>query len=285
MSTVPGATLSRNSNQPVAAIIRKPIPSNTKSNDPTNDAVAAINKNKALTVTARSVVVPSASKTPPVTDVNNSITLSPIPIVSPKFSGGSISIAKTNTIQGRTQSPLSKTASPVPVALSKVNINHGQTTITKTPAPALKTNGLGSRNTNTNPNSNTLKVSTAIPKTPNVPAQSNTRPAGNNPSISPKVFVSSRSSQSFKPIIAQTKTNALSVQNSNKPSANNSPAFQVKRVISKTNPTLPPQSSAALANRLGARGVEIRKRPAEPMQPQQIKRLKPLANNSLASVS
>lgn len=269
-SSTSSVSLNKTSNQPMPAIIRKPNPSNTRPTDPTNDAVAAINKNKALTVTARSVVSP-ASKTPPVADVNNSITLSPIPNTpSPKFSG--VSIAKTTTpTHGRTQSPLSKSnaSTVVPVVLSKVNINHGQTTITKSPTPATKTNGLGTRKTNTN----TIKVSTAVPKIPSVSAgnSSTARTLANSSSLSPKVIVSTRTtpSQPYKPIIAQTKAQAQAQNNS---------AFQVKRVVSKPNQqTLTQQAtSSAIATKLSRFGVEMRKRAApEPISIQSTKRTKP----------
>lgn len=264
-------------NQPMPAIIRKPNQSNAKPNDPSNDAVAAINKNKALTVTARSVVA-LPSKTPPVADVNNSITLSPIPISSaPKFGG--VSIVKTPS-QVRTQSPLSK-AKPVPASLSKVNINHGQTTITKSPTLATKTNGLGTRNANAN--ANALKVSTAVPKIGGASTvnPSSTRTLANNSNVLPNVIVPSRASQSFKPIIAQTKAQAQAqIQ------AQNNSAFQVKRVTSKPSLASTQQaSSSAIANKLSQLGVEMRKRPsAEPVSIQQPKRLRQTLNSTSVSL-
>lgn len=280
-------------------IIRKSFQSGTKGSDATNDAVAAINKNKALTVTARSVAT-SASKTP-VTDVNNSITLSPIPNPIAKFTGGGVTITpqviqtKASTpSHGRTQSPLLKTniPSPVPVALSKVNANQTQ----KPPTTVGKTNVLSSRNTNT---FNTFKPTIVTAKsTSNAasPIPISTRIV--NQSASPKILVSRtsslQSSDTYKPIIAQTKAKVLSegqallgsTQIMKTSTANNS-GLQVNRVITKVRPT--PQQTivkAIVNNKMNDTGIDVRKRLSSEPISFSAKKPKAMINvNSTASVS
>lgn len=271
----------------MAAIIRKPPQPNTKPSDPTNDAVAAINKNKALTVTARSVVATTAaaaatassSKTPPVpAGVNNSITVSPI--LSSKKTGNSVTITP-QLVQQTAQK--ASTSSPIPIALTKANLN--QTTITKSPTPLSKPNGLGPRNSK-------LSITALKTKTPNVvsPIPSSTKLISSNNNnnnsrgVSPKVLVSTQTSHTkspFKPILAQTKAQALAAQNTNKLMAN---------VIPKPKPTtsVTQQSTAnanqILANKLNSLGVEMRKRPAnETISSATAK--KPKTGSSASSVS
>lgn len=169
--------------QPMPSIIRKPAQSNhAKTNDPTNDAVAAINKNKALTVTARNINSPAA-KVPP---VSNSITVSPILNLANKSSGvtitpQSVSQVKANTpTQGRTISP--NASSPIPSTMSKGAANP---TATKSPAMAAKPAILGSRNVNT------VKKVVTIP--PSTRILNNNQP------------VTLQSTPRFNPIIAKTK--------------------------------------------------------------------------------
>lgn len=250
------------------AIIRKPLQS--KQTDLTNDAVAAINKNKALTVTARSVPAP-VSKTPPIADVNNSITLSPIPNLASKFGSSGVSITP-QLAQTKAQSRIQTNASPVPVAISKVNIN--QTTITKSPTPsaATKTNGLGTRQTNV------LKVSTAMPKTSHT-ASPVSRSLTAKPNTSPKITVPKPSVLTtapinYKPIVAQTKAQAQTQGKAN------SSGLQINRIVSKH--TSPQQ----MANKLSAiGGLEVRKRSAEPMNAIASKRSKPIGSSTTTSSS
>lgn len=292
-----GLTVSKSSNQPMAAIIRKPPQSNTKQNDPTNDAVAAINKNRALTVTARSVATtaaataPSSSKIPPVaTGVNNTFTLSPI--LSAKQANNSVTITpqlvqQTKANASTAQNPLSKanTSSPIPIAITKASLN--QTTITKSPTPVSKPNGLGFRSTNTSSRLSITALKTA--KTPNVVSSvpSSTRQINNNNNsrgVSPKILVQTQTTQMkspFKPIIAQTKTQALAAQNTNKPNVN---------VVSKIKPIAPAtrqQSNAnanqIIASKLNSLGVEMRKRPANDTNSGTTAKRPKTGNSSLSS--
>lgn len=275
--------------QPMPAIIRKPIQSSASKSgdrDPTNDAVAAINKNKALTVTARSIAVPS-TKVLPVTGVNNSITLSPIPNPSAKFTGSGLTImnqTKINTTtQGRTLSPLSKSnsSSPIPMAITKVATNQ---TIAKSPTPLAKPNVLSSRNTNT------TKTFVSVPKTSNAmsPVPTTTRVLNSNQSASPKILVQ-RTTAGFKPIVAQTKAQLQAAQSTNK-TANNS-IVQMTRVPVKSTQSTDRLSSIRpriIGNRANTTitTIDTRKRPAnEPIPGNQAKKLKPLNSNLIASVS
>lgn len=284
------------------AIIRKSFQSGTKGIDATNDAVAAINKNKALTVTARSVAT-SASKTP-VTDVNNSITLSPIPNLAAKFTGGGVTITpqviqtKANTpAHGRTQSPLAKTnaPSPVPVALSKVNANQ----TSKSPTAVAKPNVLSSRNTNT---FNTFKPTIITAKSSNAasPVPNSARIV--NQSAAPKILVSRTASlqsppNTYKPIVAQTKAKILSDGQAQlgstqiiKTSVPNNSGLQVNRVIAKrpNNATSSQTIVKPIANnKMSDAGVDTRKRiSSEPILFERAKKPKSMINtNSTASVS
>lgn len=205
------------------SFIRKPVQMNaTKANDPTNDAVAAINKNKALTVTARSVNSPAAKVTP----VSNSITVSPILNLANKSSGVTITpqpVAQPKTAaQGRTMSPLA--SSPIPIAITKVTSNQTSTT-TKSPTTVVKPNVLSSRNTNT------AKTFVTIPKTTNATTSSPTTSARVLNNNQPVVL---QATQRFTPIIAQTKAKALA-QTSVSPRVNrpaNNSNLQVNRVQS-----------------------------------------------------
>lgn len=269
-----GLTVNKSSNQPMAAIIHKPLQSNTKQNDPTNDAVAAINKNKALTVTARSVVVTTAaatassSKTPPVaTGVNNTFTLSPI--LSAKQTNNSVTITpqlvqQTKANTSTAQNPLSKAAipSPVPIAITKANLN--QSTITKSPTPVSKPNGLGFRSANTGSRLSITALKTAKTPTaasPSIPSTTRQTVNNNNSNrgVAPKVLVQTQTSP-FKPIIAQTKAQALAAQNTNKPNAN--VVSRTKPTTSVTQPHTTANANQLLASKLNSLGVEMRKRPA-----------------------
>lgn len=195
------------------AIIRKPVQMGaTKANDPTNDAVAAINKNKALTVTARSVNSPAAKVTTP---VSNSITVSPILNSANKSSGVTITpqpVAQAKTsVQGRTISPI--VSVPVPIAITKTTPNQTGAT-TKSPTTVVKPTVLGSRNTNTNV--------VTLPKSTNATASS---PASSARIVNNNQPAAAPSTQRFTPIVAQRKVNVLT---NNKP-ANNS-NIQVNRV-------------------------------------------------------
>ncbi|XP_031623434.1 transcriptional regulator ATRX-like isoform X3 [Contarinia nasturtii] len=216
--------------QPLAAIIRKqPIQStSSKSVDPTNDAVAAINKNKALTVTARNITpTAAAAAKPPVTGVNNSITLSPIPNNVSKYSGSSMTITpqvnqvKVHTPQQSRTLSKSNSSSPVPLAITKVTSNHP---ITKSPIPMVvtKPNILSSRN------SNTSKTLVSVPKLSNATTinTSGVRILNSNQSLSPKA---GPRPPGFKPIIAQTKSQAVAAASA---SIANKSGMQIKEVTS-----------------------------------------------------
>lgn len=286
----------------MAAIIHKPPQSNAKQSDPTNDAVAAINKNKALTVTARSVAT-TVPKAPPVAaDVNNTFTLSPI--TSSKPAGNSITITRQLVQQTKENtssalSPLSKasTASPIPVAISKATLN--QTTNSKSPTPVSKPNGLGFRSSITNANTSTK--SNTMPKIPNsrpTVSSSATRATMNNnrtraPIIPSKILVSTQTSKSpaFTPIIAQTKRaqQALTAQNTIKPNLN------VVSKVKTASPIITQQQARAntfnntsklLANKLNAiGGLEVRKRPATETLSILTAKKQKNGNNTTSSVS
>lgn len=287
--------LNKAPSQPMPAIIRKPPQqSAVRSTDPTNDAVAAINKNKALTVTQRSITSPTA-KVGPVAGVNNSITLSPIPnSTAAKFSGSGLTITpqvsqtKLSTpTQSRTLSPHSKTnsSSPIPIAITKVSANQ---TTTKSPTPQTKPNVLSSRNTNT------TKI-ISVPKTSNAvsPIPTTVRVLSSNQSVSPKII--GQQTQGFKPIIAQTKAHVQASQMANR-SVNNS-GVQINRVLTSVKPTQKPADPSSIArpkiiaNRANTSitTIDARKRSAnEPInnsEPKRLKRLKPLNSNLIASVS
>lgn len=270
------------------AIIRKPVSTTlSKSNDPTNDAVAAINKNKALTVTARSVAAPS-NKVGPVAGVNNSITLSPILNTSAKFGGGSVSITpqisqtKVNAqTQNRTLSPLSNRNVSSPIAITKVTTNQ---TVTKSPTltPIAKPNVLSSRN------SNTTKPIVHLPKSSNTasPVPSSPRVLNSSQSVSPKIVVQRTSPMQFKPIVAQTKAQvqAAATLSANKV-ANNS-GMQVNRVVTTVKPNQ--VTSQVRPKIVGNRPntaiamVETRKRMAnEPISLLQAKKHKPMVSSNL----
>lgn len=290
------SVLNKAPSQPMPAIIRKPIQSSaTKSGDrdPTNDAVAAINKNKALTVTARSIAAP-ATKVLPVSGVNNSITLSPIPNPIAKFAGSGVSITPqvnqtkmSIPTQGRTLSPLSKSnsSSPIPIAITKMTSNQ---TVAKSPTPLAKPNILSSRNTNT------TKTIVSVPKTSNAvsPVPTATRVLNSNQSVSPKILVQRTAPASgFKPIVAQTKAQLQAAQVVNK-TANNSIVQIMNRVPVRSTQSTDRLSSfrpRIIGNRANTTitTVDARKRPANDPIPavNQAKKSKPMNSNLTASVS
>lgn len=244
-------------------IIRKPAQANSaKSTDPTNDAVAAINKNKALTVTARSINAPTAK--PKVTGVNNSITLSPILNSTNKTAGNSMSITPQPTVQGKTTTQgrpmnvLTKTnTATVPVAITKVIPNQLPT---KSTSPVTKPNVLSSRN------SNTAKAMVSIPKSsiPSSSAPTNARVLNSNQSVQQRIV---GRTQGLTPIIARTKTRGM-VQLQTTP-VNNKPVnntnLQINRVQSlKTRQTSPIVQPKIVVNRANTTITPItsNKRPA-----------------------
>lgn len=291
------------SNQPMPAIIRKPIQSSaSKASDAASDAVTAITKNKELTVTPRHVTA-STAKVLPVTGVNNSITLSPIPTPASnatKYIGGGVSITPqsltkvNNSLQGRTISPISKgnASSPVPISIAKATTN--QTNISKPSALTTKPNVLSSRNTNTN----MVMVSTAKTTSPSTTFPTNARILNNSQSVAPKIgtprtaaAAATATSSSSKPyIVAQTKAQVSASQTTNnRPAANNSP-IQINRVL--TAKPRPVDKSSLLrpkivGNRTNTMPIESRKRLAnESVSIEPAKRQKQTMNSSLnASVS
>lgn len=287
------------SNQPMPAIIRKPIQSSaSKASDAASDAVTAITKNKELTVTPRHVTA-STAKVLPVTGVNNSITLSPIPTPASnvtKYIGGGVSITPqsltkvNNSLQGRTISPISKgnASSPVPISIAKATTNQSNNSKVTT-----KPNILSSRNTNTN----MVMVSQAKTTSPSTTFPTNARILNNSQSVVPKIgtprtaAAATASSSSNKPfIVAQTKAQVSASQTTNnRPAANNSP-IQINRVL--TAKPRPVDKSSLLrpkivGNRTNTMPIESRKRLANesvPLEP--AKRTKHTMNSSLnASVS
>lgn len=280
-------TVSKASNQPTASIIRKPPPMNPKRSDPTNDAVAAINKNKALTVTARSVattVAPVAATASPSSStskassiaagVNNTFTLSPIPS-NRHAAGNTVTItpqpAQANTTATSTQKNTLSKVSPVPIALSKASLN--QTTITKSPTPGARPNGTKSLSiTPLKPGKSTNTMSPLSVNSRQIVNQK----SNNNPGAQPQILVSTQTSQSkpaFKPIVAQTKVQRVANAN----------------VVVKTKPMiLAPKSTAKanqlIVNKLSSLGVEMRKRPANaPISSITAKKHKPASNSSTVS--